>query len=324
MDKDLRPDPDILLHHIEAEELRHTHGKLKIFLGYAAGVGKTFTMLEAAQQRKSERCDVVVTYVETHGRAETDALLDGLEILPRREISYRGITLTELDTDAALERHPQIALVDELAHTNAPGSRHTRRYQDVEELLNAGIDVYTTLNIQHLESLNDVVAQITGVIVRETIPDRMLDRADQIVVVDLPPEELIQRLQEGKVYVPEQANRAVEKFFRPGNLTALREMTLRRAARRVDEQMNAYMQTRAIKGPWAAGERLMVCVSPSPLSQRLIRTARRLAQELDAEWRAIYVETPAGAYLNEAAREQLAANLRLAEEMGAQVLNLPG
>jgi len=322
MNEDSRPDPDTLLRHIEGEALQR--GRLKVFLGYAAGVGKTYAMLEAAHQRQTEKVDVVAVYIETHGRTETEALLKGLEVLPRRQISYRGVTLEEMDTDAVLARRPQIALVDELAHTNAPESRHAKRYQDVQELLNAGIDVYSTLNIQHIESLNDVVAQITGVTVRETIPDHILDHAHQIVLVDLPPEELIQRLQGGKVYVPEQAQRAIKKFFRAGNLTALRELALRRAARRVDEQMNSYMQTRAIPGPWAAGERLMVCVSPSPLSQKLIRTTCRLAAELDAEWLAVYVETPQFAGMDAAPRRQLADNLRLAESLGAKVLNLPG
>lgn len=324
MNNEYRPDPDVLLQHIEAEEAKQTQGKLKIFLGYAAGVGKTYAMLEAAQQRKAEGADVVAAYIETHKRPETEELLAGLEVLPRRKIAYRGVTLEEMDIDAVVARAPQIALVDELAHTNALDSRHTKRYQDVEELLNVGIDVYTTMNVQHLESLNDVVAQITEVIVRETVPDRILGRADQIVLVDLPPEELIQRLHEGKVYVPEQAQRAVRKFFRAGNLTALRELALRQAARRVDEQMTAYMQTRAITGPWAAGERLMVCISPSPLSQKLIRTTCRLAGELDAEWLAVYIETAQSAGMDAAARRQLAENLRLAESLGAKVLNLPG
>lgn len=320
----LRPDPDEMLRHIQAAEQRRDKGKLKIFLGYAAGVGKTYAMLETAQQRKTERVDIVIGYIETHKRAETEALVEGLEIVPRRQIEYRGVVLEEMDIDAVLARKPRIALVDELAHTNAPNSRHPKRYQDVEELLEAGIDVYSTLNIQHLESLNDVVAQITGVIVRETLPDRIIDLADQIVLVDLPPEELIQRLSEGKVYVPDQASRAVQKFFRQGNLTALREMALRRTARRVDSQMNAYMQTRAIPGPWAAGERLLVSVSPSPLSEKLIRTGYRLASELYAEWHAVYIETPASAELKEADREQIARNLRLAEELGAKVVTIPG
>ncbi|MBP6180124.1 MAG: sensor histidine kinase KdpD, partial [Anaerolineales bacterium] len=277
---DKRPDPDELLKNIQAEEARR--GRLKIFLGYVAGVGKTYAMLEAAHQRKLQGLDVVVGYIETHKRAETEALVHGLDVLPRKQVEYRGVTLPEMDVDAVIQRKPQLVLVDEFAHTNVPGSRHAKRYQDVQEILAAGIDVYTTLNIQHLESLNDIVAQVTGVIVRETIPDRVIDEASEIEVIDLPPDELLVRLQEGKVYVPDQAARAIQKFFRKGNLTALREMSLRRAAERVDDQMRAYMQTRAIQGIWAASERLLVCVSPSPLSERLVRTTRRLADELNA------------------------------------------
>ncbi|MBZ0316850.1 MAG: sensor histidine kinase KdpD [Anaerolineae bacterium] len=308
-------------HPKDGERLR---GKLKIFLGYAAGVGKTYTMLEAAQQHLEEGVAVVAGYVETHGRAETDLLARDLVFIPRQMIHYHGITLPEMNLDAILKRLPELVLIDELAHSNSPGMRHTKRYQDVEELLNAGIDVYTTLNIQNLESLNDIVAQITGIVVRETIPDRILDLADQIVLVDLPPEELIQRLHEGKVHIPEQAAQVTQKFFRQGNLTALREIALRRTARRVDEQMNTYMQQRAISGPWAAGERLLVSISPNPLSQRLIRTAKRLAKELDAEWHAVYIETPADAQLGAEDSAQIANNLRLAEELGAKLVTLPG
>jgi two-component system, OmpR family, sensor histidine kinase KdpD len=319
-----RPDPDDLLAHVQAEEARRSHGRLKIFLGYAAGVGKTYAMLEAAHQRQAEGVDVVVGYVETHSRAETEALLAGLELIPRRQVAYNGATLPELDVDALLARQPQLALIDELAHTNAPGSRHSKRYLDVAELVNAGIDVYTTLNIQHLESLNDVVAQITGVTVRETVPDRVLDEAAELQFIDLPPDELQQRLAEGKVYVPEQAARAIEKFFRKGNLTALREMALRRTAERVDGQMRAYMQTRAIPGPWSASERLLVAVSPSPLSERLVRATRRLADELNAEWFAVYAETPAHAGLTQEQRDKVAYHLRLAAELGAKTAVLPG
>jgi two-component system sensor histidine kinase KdpD len=319
-----RPNPDELLNLVQREQEQQARGKLKIFLGYVAGVGKTYAMLEAAHQRLAEGQDLVVAYLETHGRPETEALLPGLELIPRRPIEYRGVTLTELDLDAVLARHPQLVLVDELAHTNAPGSRHAKRYQDLLELLNAGIDVYTTLNIQHLESLNDVVAQITGVTVRETVPDRMLDEAHEIELVDLPIDELLQRLKEGKVYVPEQAVRAIHKFFRPGNLSALRELSLRRAADRVDEQMRTYMQTHAIAGPWPAGERLLVCVSPSPLSERLVRAARRLAVRLNAEWFAVYVETPDQARLSAAGRDRVAHNLHLAESLGAKTFTLTG
>jgi two-component system sensor histidine kinase KdpD len=290
-----------------------------IFLGYAAGVGKTYAMLQAARQRLTEGVDVVAGYVETHGRAETDALLDGIEVLPRRRVEYRGTQLEEMDVDAVVARKPRLVLVDELAHTDAPGSRHPKRYQDVEELLAAGLDVYTTLNIQHIESLNDAVSQITGVKVRETIPDRVLDEAEDIEIVDLPPDELLRRLADGKVYIPEQAARAVERFFRKGNLTALREMVLRRAASRVDDQMRSYMQLRAIPGPWPAGERLLVCVGPGPLSARLLRAARRLADELKADWHALYVETPPSARQPSAGRDAVSENLRLAESLGAKV-----
>lgn len=319
-----RPDPDQLLNHIQREEAQEKQGKLKIFLGYAAGVGKTYAMLEAARQRHEEGYDVVVGYIETHGRAETDALLEGMEILPRREIVYRDIRLTEMDPDGILERRPQIVLVDELAHTNVPGSRHTRRYQDVEELLNSGINVYTTVNIQHLESLNDVVNQVTGIIVHETIPDYILDEAHEIELIDLPIDELLARLEAGKIYIPAQAEHALRRFFRPGNLTALREMALRRAAERIDEQMRSYMQSHAIPGPWPAGERLLVCVGPSPLSERLVRTTRRLARRLDAEWIAAYVEAPARTGLSEVEEERVAQTLRLAQELGAQTVRLSG
>lgn len=319
-----RPNPDTLLAYAQVEEQQQTRGKLKIFLGYVAGVGKTYAMLEAAHQRQAEGIDVVIGYVETHDRIETEELVAGLEVVPRRQEWYHGVSLPEMDVDAVLARYPQLALVDEFAHTNVPGSRHPKRYQDVEELLAVGIDVYTTLNIQHLESFNDVVAQITGITVRETVPDRLLDAANEIELVDLPPNELLQRLQEGKVYVPDQAARAIEKFFRPGNLTALREIALRCAAERVDEQMRAYMRTRAIPGPWPAGDRLLVCVSPSPLSERLVRTARRLAEPLNAKWYALYVETPAHVQLKEVDRGRVARTLRLAEELGGKAVIKPG
>jgi two-component system sensor histidine kinase KdpD len=319
-----RPDPDALLRRVQDEEARGGRGRLKIFLGYAAGVGKTYAMLEAAHQRKAEGVDVVAGYVETHGRAETEAMLHDLEVLPRQQVSYRSVTLTEFDVDALLARQPQLALVDELAHTNAEGVRHLKRYQDVEELLAAGIDVYTTLNVQHLESLNDVVAQITGTRQRETVPDRVLDEATEIEMVDLPPDELLRRLREGKVYVPEQASRAIEQFFRKGNLTALREMALRRAAERVDDQMRAYMQTRAIPGPWHASERILVCVSASPTSERLIRSARRLADEMKAPWYALHFESATRPELRETDRERVTGHLQLAEALGAEAVTLTG
>jgi two-component system, OmpR family, sensor histidine kinase KdpD len=319
---DLRPDPDQLLKSIQSEELNR--GRLKIFMGYAAGVGKTYAMLEAAHQRLQEGIDVLVGYVETHGRLETDGLLQNLKVIPRKQVTYHGVMLPEMDVDAILALRPALALVDELAHTNAPGSRHPKRYLDVEELLDAGIDIYTTLNIQHLESMKDVVAQVTGVVVRETVPDRVIDEASEIEVIDLPPDELLQRLREGKVYIPDQAARAIQEFFRKGNLTALREMSLRRAAERVDDQMRAYMQTRAIPGPWPAAERLLVCASSNPLAERLIRTTRRLADELNAEWFAVHVELVSQPEFNLADRERVGHTLQLAEELGGKVVTLTG
>jgi two-component system sensor histidine kinase KdpD len=320
----IRPSPEALLKLAQAEEAEVGRGKLKIFLGYAAGVGKTFAMLEAAWQRKLDEKDVVAAYVESHGRFETDSLLAGLEILPKTQVEYMGVTLQEMDIDAVLERKPRIALVDELAHTNAPGSRHEKRWQDVEELLAAGIDVFTTVNIQHFESLNDIVAQITGVKVRETVPDSILDHAVEIRLVDIPPEELLQRLHEGKIYIPEQAAQATEKFFKQGNLMALRELSMRRAASRVDDQMRAYMESRSISGPWPTAEKLLVCVSGSPYSERLIRTTRRLADETKAPWHTVYIETPgSGRHLREN-REQVWRYLRLAESLGAEVATLTG
>ncbi|MCM0081324.1 sensor histidine kinase KdpD [Geomonas sp. Red32] len=321
-DEGARPSPETFLKVAQAEEAQKGVAKLKIFLGYAAGVGKTYSMLEAAHQRKREGRDVVVAYVESHGRSDTDLLLEGLEVLPKGGIEYQGVVLPELDLDAVLARKPQLALVDELAHTNAPGSRHEKRWQDVEEILSAGIDVYTTVNIQHFESLNDVVSQITGVVVRETVPDSLLDLAVEIRLVDIPPEDLLQRLKEGKIYIPQQAAMATEKFFKPGNLMALRELSLRRAAARVDDQMRAYMEARSITGPWAAAERVLVCVSGSPFSERLIRTARRLADDIKAPWHTVYIETPgSGRHLQEN-RVRVWKDLRLAESLGAQVANL--
>src|SRR5215467_6980520 len=321
---DQRPDPDALLTRIQAEEAQQSRGKLKIFFGATAGVGKTYAMLEAAHERRKEGMDVVVGWVDTHGRAETEALLEGLEVLPRRSVTYRGTTLDAFDLDAALARHPPLLLVDELAHTNAPGSRHAKRWQDVEELLDAGIDVYTTVNVQHLESVNDVVAQITGVLVRETVPDSMLDQVNELELIDLPPDELLQRLREGKVYVPEQARRALDHFFSKGNLIALREMALRRTADRVDAQMQVYRSTHAITETWPTTERLLVSVSPSPFSVRLVRATRRMAARLRAEWLAVYVETPASLRLPEADRDRVVHTLRLAEQLGAETVTLSG
>ena len=319
-----RPSPEALLKQAQVEDRRQHAGRLRIFLGFAAGVGKTYAMLEAARECLAEDVDVVVAYVETHGRKETEALLAGLPVIPRKKVDYRGTTVEEMDLDAVLARRPAIALVDELAHTNAPGSRHNRRYQDVEELLAAGIDVYTTLNVQHVESFNDTVAQITGVKVRETVPDHVLESADEIKLVDLTPDELIDRLNEGKVYVPDQADRAVQKFFRPGNLTALREMALRYLADRVDTEMRSYMDAHAIPGPWPAGERVLVSVGPDPLAERLVRSGRRLAEGLDAEWIVLNVEQTSGPTFHEGARQQLERALRLAEELGAQAVTIAG
>jgi len=317
---DKRPSPEALLKEAERAE----RSRLKIFLGAAPGVGKTFAMLEAAWERKRQGADVVVGIVETHGRKETQALLEGLEVIPRKRIDYRGRTLEEMDIDAILARRPQIVLVDELAHTNVPGSRHPKRYSDVEELLESGIDVYSTVNIQHLESLNDVVAQITGVRIRETIPDGIIERADEIKLIDLPPDDLIQRLREGKVYVPPQAERAVENYFRPGNLTALRELALRHAAERVDDDVQAYMQAHAVAGTWAVSERVMVCVSEGPLAVRLVRAARRIAARRRAEWIAVFVETPSFHRHPDEDRERVGRALRLAEQLGAEAVTIPG
>ncbi len=296
---------------------RQLRGKLKLFLGYAAGVGKTYAMLEAAHQRRQEKVDVLVGYVETHGSQEIEALLRGLEVIPQRQ---SGPAQTEIDTDAILARKPQLVLVDELAHANAPGARHAKRYQDIEELLSAGVNVYTTVNIQNLESLNDVVAQITGTIVYETVPDRILDMVDEIELVDLPPEELIQRFREGKVCPPEDA----EKFYRAGNLIALREMALRHTAARVDEQMRAYKKAHSIFYTWAATDRLLVAISPNPLSERLVRTGRRLANQLNAEWFVLHVETPRAARLSDQDRDRVMKTMRLAEELGARAVTIPG
>lgn len=319
-----RPNPDDLLARVQAEETKQTRGRLKIFFGPAAGVGKTFAMLEAAHERQAAGADVMVGWIDTHGRTETESLLAGLEVLPRRAVTYRGATLLEFDLDAALARHPALILVDELAHTNVPGARHTKRWQDVEELLQAGIDVYATVNVQHIESLNDVVAQITGVAVRETVPDSILEQADEVELIDLSPDELLQRLRQGKVYVPHQAEQAMRSFFRKGNLIALRELALRRTAERVDAQMQAYMRDHAIPKVWPATERILVCISPSPLSIRLVRAARRMAAGLRAQWIVANVETPAQLRLPEAARERVIQTLRLAEQLGAETVILSG
>ncbi len=315
-----RPSPDALLR----EAAQKSRGHLKIFLGAAPGVGKTYEMLQAAQAKQRDGVDVVIGVVETHDRRETGALLAGLEIVPRRQVDYRGHQLGEMDLDAVLGRRPQLVLVDELAHTNAPGNRHPKRYMDVEELVGAGIDVYTTLNIQHVESLNDVVARITRIRVRETVPDSIIDRADEIEVVDLTPDDLIQRLKEGKVYVPAQAERAVRHYFQPGNLTALRELALRRTAQRVDAQMVDYMRAHAITGPWPAGERILVGVNQDPSCAAVVRYARRLADRLQAPWTGIHIETAQTQRLTSVERDRVAECLRLAERLGGEALTVPG
>src|SRR5262245_10124772 len=320
-DADQRPSPEALLEAARREESRA--GKLKIFVGAAPGVGKTYEMRQQARARKQDGYDIVVGVVETHGRKETQALLESLEIVSRKRLEYRGQWLEEMDLDAVIARRPQIVLVDELAHTNAPGSRHPKRYLDVEELLAQGIDVYTTVNIQHIESLNDVVAQITHVRVRETVPDSVFDRADAIELVDLTPDDLIQRLREGKVYVPKQAERALEHFFSPANLTALRELALRRTADRVDEQLLTEMQSHAIQGPWPAGERILVCISEDPRAAGLVRYAKRLSDRLHAPFTALAIETRRSLQLPGAERDRIADTLRLAERLGGEAITMP-
>jgi two-component system sensor histidine kinase KdpD len=322
-DRYTRRDPDQLLAQIASEEDEQRQGKLKIFLGYAAGVGKTYSMLEAAQRLKHEK-KLVVAYVETHGRTETEALLSGLDIIPTKQLQYRGISMAEMDLDAVLERKPDLALVDELAHTNAPGSRHPKRYQDVEELLAAGIDVYTTLNIQHLESLRDSVAQVTSVWVRESVPDSVIDEATELELVDLAPDDLLQRLKEGKIYISEQVAQAVANFFRKGNLSALREFSMRVAADRVDDQVKAYMSQHTIRGPWPTAERLMACITPGRWGNRLLHTARSLASQLNARWTAVHVETPGSINMSSEQQEQLTNLMRQAEKLGANVEILHG
>jgi two-component system sensor histidine kinase KdpD len=322
MSDDKRPDPDALLEALKREETKQQRGKLKIFLGMSAGVGKTYAMLEAAQQRLADGIDVVVGYVETHKRVETEALLEGLPVIPRHKLDYRGSTLEEMDVDAILARKPQLVLVDELAHTNVPGTRHPKRYQDVLDLLTAGMDVYTTVNVQHFESRADAVRQITGITVHETVPDMLIDIANDIELIDLEPEELLKRLAEGKVYTPDRAELAVKNFFRKGNLTALREMALRLTAERVDQEMQDYMQIKRISGPWKSAERLMVAVSPSPLSGRLVRWTRRVAYNLKAPWLAVFVEPTQP--LPDYQKTQLTRNLSLVHKLGGEVVTTSG
>ncbi|MBO9712202.1 sensor histidine kinase KdpD [Sphingomonas sp.] len=313
-----RPDPEALLR-AAAQEGR---GRLKVFLGAAPGVGKTYEMLREGAARRDAGVDVVIGVVETHGRAETEALVQGLDAVPRQMVPYHGRAIGEMDLDAILARRPQLVLVDELAHTNAPGCRHPKRYQDVEELLDAGIDVFSTVNIQHIESLNDVVASFTHVRVRETVPDRVLEAAE-IEVVDIPPDELIERLKDGKVYVPEEASRALNHFFTKSNLSALRELALRRAAQAVDAQMLDYVRSHALAGNWAVGERVVVAVSELPSSEELVRAAKRTADTFRAPWTALHVETPRDQHFGEEERRRLAAALNLASQLGAAVVSVP-
>ena len=319
-----RPDPDSLLTRIQAEEARRSEGKLKVFFGANPGVGKTYAMLEAAHELRHDGMDVVIGVVEAHGRVETQALVNGLEMVPRRAVEYRGTLLQEFDLDAALARRPAVILIDELAHSNAPGMRHAKRWQDVQELLKTGITVYTTVNVQHLESLNDVVAQITGVRVRETIPDSVLERADDVELIDLPPDDLLQRLKDGKVYVPEQIRHAIHNFFTKGNLIALRELALRRTAERVDQQMEVYRRDHAVVRTWPAAETIMVCVNMKSRGPRLIRAARQMAVDLHAKWIAVYVQIPRHLRLPQTERDRLVQTLRLAEQLGAETVTLTG
>jgi two-component system sensor histidine kinase KdpD len=319
-----RPDPDALLKRVQEEEARQQRGKLKVFFGANPGVGKTYAMLEAAHEQQRDGVDVVIGVVETHGRPETEVLLEGLPVIPRRTVEYRGTAVQEFDLDAALARRPALILVDELAHTNAPGSRHAKRWQDVQELLKAGISVYTTINVQHLESLNDVVAQITGVKVRETVPDSALEKADDVELIDLPPDDLLQRLKDGKIYVPEQIQHAIHNFFRKGNLIALRELALRRTAERVDQQMEVYRRDHAVVQTWPAGETIMVCVNMKPRGLRLVRAARQMAASLHAKWIAAYVQVPRHLRLPQSERDRVAQTLRLAEQLGAETVTLSG
>lgn len=313
-----RPSPKALLELADKE----SRGKLKVFLGMAPGVGKTYAMLAAARSQKTENVDVLVGVVETHGRSETASLLEGLDVLPRKPVPYRRRTLMEFDVEAAIARKPKLLLVDEFAHTNAPGLIHAKRYQDVEEVLRNGIDVWTTLNIQHLESLQDVVQRITGIRVQETVPDKVLEKADEIVVVDLPPEELIQRLREGKVYLPENARRAIDQFFKPSNLTALRELALRRTADRVDEQMLAQLRQQGIEGPWPTAERILVCVGSDLHSEFVIRTAARLATAQKAEWVALHLKPSDREIADRAIVRRTEKMMRLAERLGASTVRL--
>jgi len=321
-----RPDPDEILRRINEEERRKKRkkGHLKIFIGYVAGVGKTYRMLSEAGSLKEKGKDIIAGIVETHGRVETEELLKGLEVLPRKKIEYGGILLDELDLDGVLKRKPEYVLVDELAHTNVPGSRHTKRYQMIEEILDAGINVYTTMNVQHIESIKDIIQETTGIEIRETVPDRIIEIADKIELIDLPTDELLQRLDEGKVYIPEKAKQAMKRFFKERNLVALRELALRYATRWVDYDMKYYLEKEGITGPWGASSRIMVCISQRPSSENLIRLTDRLADNFNAEWFVVYVEP---SYKFKTGYEEtlhLEKNLRFAEELGGKVFRLTG
>jgi two-component system, OmpR family, sensor histidine kinase KdpD len=323
-----RPNPDELLARVQAEEAKSRRGKLKIFFGAAPGVGKTYAMLEAARKIAKEGANVIVGYVEPHARPETQALVLGLDVLPKRTVTYRGRQLLEFDLDAALAEKPQLIVVDELAHTNLIDDErplvHAKRWQDIQALLAAGIDVYTTVNVQHLESLNDVVAKITGVVVRETVPDTVFEQADEVELVDLAPDDLIDRLREGKVYVPGQAAKAIDHFFNKGNLIALRELAFRKMAERVDRQMTDYRKDQAIQQTWPAADRLLVCITPGPTSASLVRATRRMAASIRSPWIAVHVETPADGRLSTASQERLADTLNLARRLGGEVVTLGG
>ncbi len=323
-----RPTPEQMLARIRSEstdaESTSSDGKLRLFFGYAAGVGKTYAMLQAAQSMKREGREVVIGYIEPHARPETQALTEGLEALPCLEVSYRGSVLKEFDLDATLARKPEFVLVDELAHTNAPGCRHAKRWQDVEELLAAGINVLSTLNVQHVESLNDIVAEISGVHVRETVPDSILERADEVTLIDVSPDDLLERLRQGKIYVPQQAAFALEKFFRKNNLVALREMALRHAADRVHDEVEIARLGSASNRPWPTNERLLVCVGPSPTSAKVVRAAKRLADRINAPWIALHIESASAVQWSDADRQQLHRNLKLAESLGAEIVQASG
>ena len=317
--EDSRPNPDELLAQIKKEEQKAKKGKLKIYLGMCAGVGKTFAMLQDASRARGHKRNVLIGYVETHGRAETEFLLFSLPQIPRIKINYKGVEIEEMNLDEILKLKPELVVVDELAHTNAPGCRHKKRYLDVLELIDNGIDVYTALNVQHLESVSDTVSQITGIIIRESVPDSILESADEIELVDISPEELLQRLEEGKVYTSDKSSYAVKNFFRKGNLIALRELALRLTADRVDRQVRDYMTENRIPGPWKSGQRLLIGISPSPDSTKLIRWARRLAYTMEASWFAVYIET--SHILNAKQKKSLNDNIELAKDLGAEIIS---